>query len=106
MDNTAKQFDAQDLSSLILPLKVVEQPLYLVGTQVVSLGRENSWEAFKDDLSALYTCNSRWLGGRFVAWTLEILTPNGLREKRGGYFDTETGTYYFGKSEFYRTLGT
>lgn len=77
-------------------LKVVEQPLYLVGTQVVSLGRENSWEAFKDDLSALYTCNSRWLGGRFVSWTLEALGPRGLQKKRGGWMDAETGLYIYG----------
>lgn len=83
-------------------LSLAPKPLYYTGTQVISLGRENSWEAFKDDLSALYTYNSRWLGGRFIAWTLERLTPNGLRERSGGYFDMETGIYYFGKSELYR----
>lgn len=102
MENTAKQFTAQGKTypatdSPDLHLKVAPPPLYLVGTQVVSLGRENSWEAFTDDLSKLYACNSRWLGGRFVTWHLSALGPNGLRQKRGGYFDMETGVYCYGR---------
>ena len=102
MQTTAQQNYPEPLP--IPELKLIEKPLYYVGTQVISLGRKNSWEAFTDTLSALYVCNSRWICGRFVTWTLKTLTPNGLRDKRGGYFDTETGTYYFGKSELYREM--
>ena len=74
-------------------LKVVEAPLYLVGTQVRAYAGGKSWEAFKDDLSALYSCDARW--GRFTIWTLEADSPRGLQKKRGGYTDSQTGTFYY-----------
>jgi hypothetical protein len=55
-----------------------------------------SWEAYKDDMSALYCCDARWMGGRFVIWTLEADSPQGLIKKRGGYFDSETGVFFYG----------
>jgi hypothetical protein len=56
-----------------------------------------SWEAYKDDLSALYSVDGRWCGGRFILWTLEADTPRGLVKKRSGYFDTLTGVYFYGR---------
>jgi len=95
MQNTAQQTYPE--SNPIPELKIAAPPLYFVGTQVRSLGRENSWEAFKDDMSVLYDTNSRWLGGRYVKWTLSVPGPFGIKQKRGGYFDMATGIYVFGR---------
>lgn len=94
MQSTAQKLYPEQ--ALIPALKVVEQPLYLVGTQVRGYAGGKSWEAFRDDMSALYSVDARWCGGRFVIWTLEVDTPRGLEKKRGGYLDAETGTYFYG----------
>jgi len=95
MQSTAQQIYLEP--NPIPELKIVEKPLYCVGTQVQGWGRDGSWEAFKDDMSALYACNSRWLGGRFITWELEFWTfSKGMQRKRGGYFDVETGVYFYG----------
>jgi len=93
------QITAQQLypeQATIPALKVVESPLCFVGTQVRSYAGGQSWEAFKDDMSALYSVDGRWCGGRFALWTLEADSPQGLVKKRGGYFDAVTGGYFYG----------
>lgn len=94
MQSTAQKLYPEQAT--IPALKVVEQPLYLVGTQVRGYAGGRSWEAFKDDLSALYSTDGRWCGGRFVIWTLEADGPRGLVKKRGGYTDSETGIFHYG----------
>jgi hypothetical protein len=76
--------------------RVVEKPLYLVGTQVRALHLPGSWEAFKDDLSVLYHQDSRWCGGRFLLWTFETYGDFGKRlSRRQGHWITETGVYIY-----------
>jgi len=93
MQNTAEQLYPV---APIPALRAVEPPLYLVGTQVRGYAGGQSWEAFKDDLSALYSVDARWCSGRFILWTLEADSPRGLIKKRGGYTDDETGIYFYG----------
>jgi hypothetical protein len=77
-------------------LRLVEKPLYLVGTQVRGLNLPGSWEAFKDDLSVLYQQDSRWCGGRFLLWTFETYGDFGKRLSiRQGYWIAETGVYIY-----------
>ena len=92
--------EEQDYSE-ITELKLVEKPLYLVGTQVRGLNLPGSWEAFKDDLSVLYQQDSRWCGGRFLLWTFETYGDFGKRLSiRQGHWISETGVYiYFGPKE-------
>jgi hypothetical protein len=92
MQSTAQKLYPEQAT--IPALKIVEKPLYLVGTQVRGYAGGKSWEAFKDDLSALYVADGRW--GRFTIWTLEADGPRGLQKKRGGYTDTETGIFHYG----------
>jgi hypothetical protein len=80
-------------------LKVVEAPRRLWGTRVSSYPDGQSWEAFKEDFSVIYSCDGRWCGGRYVLWTLEADGPRGLQKKRGGYLDTQTGVVYYGRRE-------
>jgi hypothetical protein len=77
-------------------LRVVEKPLYLVGTQVRAFHLPGSWEAFKDDLSVLYLQDSRWCGGRFLLCTRETYDVFGKRLSiRQGHWITETGVYIY-----------
>lgn len=94
MQSTAQKLYPEQVT--IPALKVVAPPLYLVGTQVRAYSGGKSWEAFRDDLSALYSVDSRWCGGRFQIWTLEADGPRGLVKKRSGYTDTETGIFQYG----------
>jgi hypothetical protein len=86
--------------SPIPELRVVEKPLYMVGTQVRGLNLPGSWEAFKDDLSVLYQQDSRWCGGRFLLWTFETYGDFGkCLSIRQGYWIAETGVYIYSGSK-------
>jgi len=77
-------------------LRLVEKPLYLVGTQVRGLNLPGSWEAFKDDLSVLYQQDNRWCGGRFLLCTRETYGDFGKRlSRRQGHWISETGVYIY-----------
>lgn len=77
-------------------LRIVEKPLYLVGTQVRGLNLPGSWEAFMEDGSKFYQVDSRWCGGRFYLWTLEVYGDWGKRLKvRQGYWITNTGVFIY-----------
>ncbi|MBU4353828.1 MAG: hypothetical protein KJ822_00615 [Proteobacteria bacterium] len=93
MQNLAVQIDPIEIPEL----KVVEAPLYMVGTQARGLGRNGSWEAFREDFSKHYTNDSRWCGGRFVLWTMEQYDGCKLAKTRGGYLDTITGVHHYGR---------
>ena len=77
-------------------LRIVAKPPYLVGTQVRQLSCPGGWEAFTDDLSQLYQQDTRWCGGRFYLWTLEVYGDWGKRLKvRQGYWITNTGVFIY-----------
>ena len=91
MQNLAVKVDPVEIPEL----KLVEPPRRLWGTRVNGYPEGQSWEAYKEDYSALYSTDARWCGGRFVLWTLEADGPRGLQKKRGGYLDTQTGVAYY-----------
>jgi hypothetical protein len=93
MQSTAQQIHPDQTS--IPELKIVEKPLYFVGTQVRALDK-GDWEAFKEDFSKHYVIDSRWCGEKFTSWSLEKYDGYKLVAKRGGYVDAETGIFHHG----------
>lgn len=92
MQNLAAKIDCVEVPEL----KVVEAPLYMVGTQIRGLDT-GDWEAFMEDFSKHYATDSRWCGGRFTVWSLEKYDGRKLMAQRSGYLDHGTGVYFYGQ---------